>query len=118
MSTGHLARGEARGLGPAHGRTGWLAPRLVFRLMTLAAMLIFIAGVVFLYGIKADADRLRSAENYLNSKPWFASQQGGTPSSGPGYLEAVANVVNAKAALAGPRGAICRALGFCDGLNP
>jgi hypothetical protein len=113
MSTGHLARGEASALGLARGRTGWLTGRLVFRLMTLAAMLIFVMGVVFLYGIKADADRLRSIENYFNSSDVYASRLG-PPLSG-GY--SLAQLASAKAALAGPRGDICRALGFCDGLT-
>jgi hypothetical protein len=106
----------ASSLGPARGRTGWLTGRLVFRLVTLAAVLIFVMGVVFLYGIKADADRLRSAENYLSSQPRYAS--GGVPSgAGAPYARAQADMVAGKAALSGPRGALCRALGFCEGLQ-
>jgi hypothetical protein len=111
-----MARGEASARNPARGRTGWLTGRLVFGLMTLAAMLICVMGVVFLNGIKADADQLRSAENYLSSQPWYAS--GGVPSgAGAPYARAQADLVAGKAALSGPRGVICRALGFCEGLQ-
>ena len=95
--------------------TAWLARRVVLRLASLAAMFVVVYAVAFVGGIKTDAANLRGAETYFNSTIWFVSPH--SSSTGPGYFEARAAVAHGQAALTGPRGFVCRALGLCDGLT-
>jgi hypothetical protein len=92
----------------------WLAGRFVLRVSTLAAMLMLVGGIVLLDGIKNDAEHLRTVERIYSSSPRFASWHGGTLLTN-GVSDG--DVAQAKASLSGPRGAICRALGYCDGLT-
>jgi hypothetical protein len=99
----------------------WLGRRLAVRVLTLLTAVLFAAGIAYLYGIKADADRLRVAESQLTSGCWFCSihapANGGIHGTPITYEQAVAAVSDGKAALSGPRGLVCRALGFCAGLD-
>jgi hypothetical protein len=109
MSTNLESLGRSR----TASRLTWLAGRLVVRVFTLAAMLMLVAGIVFVEGIKIDADRPRGLERISSSTPRFASRGGAPVTNGVSD----ADVAKAKASLSGPRGALCRAVGLCDGLT-